>query len=354
MDATQNNGNKAGREVPRLNRGKWDHPLCTVIVTHRDYSDLVGDALLSVLDQTYGNWECIVVDDDSSEIERSRLIEIIERLPDRRIRLIQNSECRGQVETFFAGLSQASGEFVSPLDPDDRWHPAFLEEMVKAHLNETVFCPVASCDQKFLRIDEGLITGTYLGDLWWKKKMAFPVRIDVNGADPALLFFPNIDSRWVWTSTSALMVRRRAARLLIPNRRLGYNSLDAYLAFGAHFLGGTLFLERPLIYRGVHRRNDYVSDDLFSMSQDQAREGAPKIATECRRDVVEALFHNGVTRVMKPRQLSKLLKSHFDKEQMSLLGAQCPEALEFWRNARDKRRKARSFLRRLWSRLSPG
>jgi glycosyltransferase involved in cell wall biosynthesis len=349
MHETQNNGNEGGQEVLRLDRGKWHRPLCTIIVTHHNYSELVGDSLLSILDQTYDNWECIVVDDNSSDLERARLIEIIERLPDHRIRLIENSRSQGQVETFFAGLAQASGEFISPLDPDDRLHPAFLEEMVKAHLNETVFCPIACCDQKYLRLEEGLITGTTKGGIWWKKKLTYPVQIDNKDPDDgALLFFPATDSRWLWTTTSALMVRRSAAKLLVPNRPLGYNSLDSYLAFGAHFLGGTLFLEKPLVYRGLHSRNDYIAETLFSMFQNKARDGAPKRTPQCRRDVVESLFRNGVTQVMAPKRLSRFLRSNFDEKEMALLGAQCPEALEIWRISQEKERTVPSFLRRLW------
>ena len=137
--------------------------MCTTIVTHRNYCHLVEDALLSVLDQTYENWECVVVDDFSTEGERRQLQAIVEGLSDHRIRFIQNTRQRGQIETFFAGLAVISGEFVSPLHPDDRLHPAYLEEMVRVHLNETVYCPIANCEQKLLRTDGALVTGTFRG-----------------------------------------------------------------------------------------------------------------------------------------------------------------------------------------------
>ena len=51
------------------------------------------------------------------------------------------------------------------------------------------------------------------------------------------------------------MFRRAALNLMRPYRPLGYKiQADAYLAQGAHLLGGTLFLTKPLIYRGIHRR----------------------------------------------------------------------------------------------------
>ena len=200
-----------------LDRRKWHFPLCTIIVPHHNYSDLVEECLLSVLDQTYPNWECVIIDDHSSKHHRNRLIEIINRLSIPRARLIKQTKQCGQVATFFAGLAESSGEFVSPLDPDDRLHQTYLEEMMRAHLNDSLFCPIVSCEQKLLRIGTGLISGTYKGVLRWKRgiKIEYPVRINVDASDDdTLLYFANSERGWLWTATSSLMVRRSAARLL--------------------------------------------------------------------------------------------------------------------------------------------
>jgi glycosyltransferase involved in cell wall biosynthesis len=267
----------------------------------------------------------------------TRLKKIVKSISHPRIRLIQNRDQLGQVGAFFAGLAEASGEFVSPLDPDDRLHPTYLEEMVRAHLNETLFAPIVSCEQKLLRIGAGLISGTYKGALRWKRdKRDYPLRININAPDDgSLLYFSNSERHWIWTATSSMMVRRLAAKLLIPNKELGYNSLDSYLGFGAHFLGGTLILEKALVYRGIHSENDYISENLFLMTQDLARENAHRISPQCRRDAIEAMFHNGLRRIISAKRLTRLLRNHFDEKEMTLLGANCPEALEVWRQHRE-------------------
>jgi hypothetical protein len=142
-----------------------------------------------------------------------------------------------------------------------------------------------------------------------------------------------------------MMVRRLAAKLLVPNKNLGYNSLDSYLGFGAHFLGGTLILEKALVYRGIHSENDYISDNLFSMVQELAREDAHRISPECRRDAVEAMFHNGLRRIVSAERLARLLRNHFDEEEIILLGANCPEAHELWRQHRKNPDTKSRFLR---------
>jgi glycosyltransferase involved in cell wall biosynthesis len=342
-----------------LDRAKWHQPLCTIIVTHRNYSHLVEDALLSVFDQTYENWECVVVDDFSREGDRRRLQAIVEGLSDHRIRFIQNPRQLGQIETFFAGLAESSGEFVSPLDPDDRLHPAYLEGMVRVHLNETVYSPIANCEQNLLRTDGALVTGTYRGGVRTKDRPPnrdAPLLIDITTPqDGPVLYLPCKERGWLWTSTSAMMVRRLATNLLIPHKRFGYNvALDAYLAFGAHFLGGTLLVRKPLVYRGLHASNDFISENIFSMAQITARYDAVEHFTACKRDAVEAMFHNGVTRLFPESHLAGLLRRHFDEEQMAMIGKGCPEALKFWRSHRPtlkRKRIRRGFIGGLWRRL---
>ncbi len=56
------------------------HPKVGVIIPHYNYSDLLEDAILSVLQQTYHNYEIIVVDDYSDPNEREDCISIIQKI----------------------------------------------------------------------------------------------------------------------------------------------------------------------------------------------------------------------------------------------------------------------------------
>jgi hypothetical protein len=128
------------------------------------------------------------------------------------------------------------------------------------------------------------------------------------------------------------MVRRSALNLLVPNKRLGLDrNLDAYLANGAHLLGGTLFLSKPLLYRGMHAHNYYLTENIFSMQQNLGRADWKSRASQFKRDVVEAMFCNGVRRCLPEHQLAAVLRAHFDKDQMALLNKRCPEAYQLWR-----------------------
>ena len=90
-----------------------DHePIITVIINNYNYQEFVGEAIRSVLSQTYPKVKCIVVDDGSTDESR----EIIASYS--RIQAVFKSNS-GQAGAQRAGLELAEGEIVLFLDSDD-------------------------------------------------------------------------------------------------------------------------------------------------------------------------------------------------------------------------------------------
>lgn len=85
---------------------------------------MVGEAVDSVLGQTIGEYELIVVDDGSTDATRSRLREYGERLS-----LLSQSR-RGVGAARNLGASRASGRYLAFLDSDDFWHPRKLQRQL--------------------------------------------------------------------------------------------------------------------------------------------------------------------------------------------------------------------------------
>lgn len=199
----------------------------------------------------------------------------------------------GQVPAFFAGLDATAGEFVCLLDPDDRYAPTFLAEAVKAHLNETIFCPLMCCDQLLLKdgsLMSGVLSDHKMRSLKWQEGVA---TVPAEPRDE-LLYIPSAAKGWHWTSTSSMMFRRAALKLTRPHKSLAYKgAADAYLAQGAHLLGGTLFLTKPLVYRGVHEKNGWLVGEIFATRQDKARPLRKNFREQCLADVIEAIRLNG-------------------------------------------------------------
>lgn len=102
-------------------------PTVSVIIPAYNAAEYIAETLDSVLKQTFGSLEVIVINDgspDSAELER----ELQPYLA--RIRYLKQ-ENRGAAAARNTGLRAAKGEFVAFLDADDTWFPTFVEEQMK-------------------------------------------------------------------------------------------------------------------------------------------------------------------------------------------------------------------------------
>ena len=88
----------------------------------------IGEAIQSVIDQTYTDWELLIVNDGSTD----KTVEVIQRFKDSRIRLLTNPKNLRLIKTLNRGLEDARGEFVARLDADDRAAPNRLKLQVDA------------------------------------------------------------------------------------------------------------------------------------------------------------------------------------------------------------------------------
>lgn len=99
--------------------------LVTIIVSCYNQSQYLSEALQSVLEQTYTHWECIIVNDGSTDNTATVAKQWISK--DNRFKYIQKIN-GGLSSARNAGLDQASGEFIQFLDADDYLHKLKLEE----------------------------------------------------------------------------------------------------------------------------------------------------------------------------------------------------------------------------------
>ena len=105
--------------------------MVSVIIDNYNYGRFVGDAIQSVLDQTYDDWEMIVVDDGSSDNSRDVIEGYCNRYADRIFPIYKDNG--GQASCFNAGMKIAKGDIIAFLDSDDTWKTNKLERIVEAH-----------------------------------------------------------------------------------------------------------------------------------------------------------------------------------------------------------------------------
>lgn len=110
-------------------------PLVTVIMSVYNEKQFVQDAIQSILDQTYRNFELIIIDDYSTD----RSLEICQSFNDSRIRIhVKKEETRYLAASRNIGVRMAKGEFVTLQDADDVCAPTRLEKQLeKAMENPT-------------------------------------------------------------------------------------------------------------------------------------------------------------------------------------------------------------------------
>lgn len=110
--------------------------LISVVIPTYSRNDMLKRAINSVLNQTYKNFEIIVVDDNPAESEwRASTASMIAEYTDPRVRYIQNEKNMGGGLTRNEGIKVAKGEYIAFLDDDDEYVPERLEKQLKVFLD---------------------------------------------------------------------------------------------------------------------------------------------------------------------------------------------------------------------------
>lgn len=116
--------------------------IVSVIIPCYNMGAYVGEAVASVLAQTYRDFEIIVVDDGSDDPATGRCLDTLVAVG--AIRLIRTSN-QGVSAARNRGIEAAAGQYILPLDADDLIAPDFLEKTVRI-LNQQPEVGIAGTD----------------------------------------------------------------------------------------------------------------------------------------------------------------------------------------------------------------
>ena len=111
------------------------NPTVSVIIPTYNRAHLIGRAIQSVLNQTYQDFEVIVVDDGSTDNTEEVIKEYQEQ--DRRIRYIRHEKNKGGSAARNTGIKLAKGKYIGLLDDDDEWLPEKLEKQMRKFQNSS-------------------------------------------------------------------------------------------------------------------------------------------------------------------------------------------------------------------------
>ena len=103
-------------------------PRVSVVMSVYNGEKYLGEAIESILNQTFSDFEFIIIDDGSLDTSRAILRDYA--LQDARIQIIENRENQGLSVSLNKGIRAARGEYIARMDADDISLPSRLEEQV--------------------------------------------------------------------------------------------------------------------------------------------------------------------------------------------------------------------------------
>src|SRR5690606_16903121 len=122
--------------------------LVSVIMPAHNAAGFIAESIRSVQQQTYFNWELLVIDDASRD-GTSQIVEEL-RAEDPRIKLHILPTNQGAGFSRNIGIKAATGKYISFLDADDLWKPHKLERQLRVMQQENV----QVCFSSYELIDE--------------------------------------------------------------------------------------------------------------------------------------------------------------------------------------------------------
>lgn len=113
----------------------------------------LGEAIESILNQTFTDFKFLIVDDGSSDNSS----DIIKSYQDSRITLVENDQNLGQAETMNIGLGLADGKYVARMDQDDISLPSRLDKQVEL-MEKNLSVGLCSTWLKYIGHQDGVLS----------------------------------------------------------------------------------------------------------------------------------------------------------------------------------------------------
>jgi len=117
--------------IKNQTKKKMTKDLVSVIIPTYNREDLIGKTIQSVLNQTYQNFEILIVDDSSTDDTST----VVKSFNEKRIKYIKQEHTGIPAIARNNGLKKAKGNYIAFLDSDDLWLPQKLEKQLQEFAN---------------------------------------------------------------------------------------------------------------------------------------------------------------------------------------------------------------------------
>jgi hypothetical protein len=246
-------------------------PLASIVVVNRNYGEFIGATLDSVSQQDYPSFECIVVDNASTDDSRA----VIERhiRDDPRFSTVYLDENLGQLSAALKVLDGLQGSFVAFVDADDLLFPNYLSMHLQVHL--ALPSAVGFTSSNVIETEKAgrVLTsgrcyfgfGLQSGEPGLQEE-AQALRLsticdqDYRALRTRVVMSPHWNTNWVWAPGTSNVYRKALIDMTRPNAKAlnGHVGCDSHFNPFIHILAGSAVIFQPLSMYRYHERNTYA------------------------------------------------------------------------------------------------
>lgn len=235
------NGDSAGRKV--------EGPLLSIVIPLYNHEKFVGQAIESVIKQTYQSWELFIIDDGSKD----NSVKTAKKYRDTRITIIEQ-ENAGAHNAINRGLDMAKGEYLAILNSDDVYEPERFEVMIaemESHPKVGFMCSYITVIN-----DKGKKLGVKEG---WKNMESWQIPHPERSLKIKDGFKENLLITNFTSTTSNFLFRRTLYKQIGGMRNLRFTH-DWDFALRAAEVTECKIIEKPLMRYRVHESNTISSN----------------------------------------------------------------------------------------------
>lgn len=248
-----------------------------IVVTH-NFSRFVCDCLMSIKNQTYKNYEIIVVDDVSKDDTCEKIENFIKENTGLQIKFLKNEQNKGQLASFLEGLRMAESQFICAVDGDDVLFPEFCAVHIETHMKTSV--AMTTCQQA--EIDDNNVIHTLCSiDSPRKNEKEFSIGnktyeefekyrcangINKEGCEVKVLDNDKYSfATWHWGPTSSAMMRKSVCDmlLLLDKTRSLKITADKFMFSFCHLIGSSAVIYKVLYAYRRHGSNYSLANPVM-------------------------------------------------------------------------------------------
>lgn len=206
--------------------------MVSVIIDNYNYEKFISEAIESVLNQTYKDYEIIIVDDGSTDSSKDVILKYCNKYPDLITAVFKPNG--GQASAFNAAFKLCRGDIVCFLDSDDYWYSNKLETIVKYH---------KSCD--FVAHNKNYPSGK-------------PILVDEKFIDERQRLLKEYGEPF-FMATSTISFKKSLLDTILPMPEKEFKiCADGYIVLCALYLKNVKYTNEVLSFYRVHNHNKFI------------------------------------------------------------------------------------------------